>query len=129
MIQPIGTNGADDRIEDREGRLIDILRTKRGSQMVEAAVSLPIIILAAMLLIRLFVFYLEILTTGIERHKEVMEQQDAYRGAFIRTHSDEEEVSLLRGGLLMMDVSKRLEIKAYMINEDMLVRSGEILGR
>ena len=110
-------------------RLMRILRTKRGSQMVEAAVSLPIIILAAMLLIRLFVFYLEILTTGIERHKEVMEQQDAYRGAFIRTHSDEEEISLLRGGLVMMDVSKRLEIKAYMINEDMLVRSGEILGK
>ena len=58
-----------------------------------------------------------------------MEQQDAYRGAFIRTHIDEEEIDLMRGGLLMMDVSKRLEIKAYMINEDMLVRSGEILGR
>ena len=97
--------------------------------MVEAAVSLPIIILAAMLLIRLFVFYLEILTTGIERHKAVMEEQDAYRGAFIRTYRDEEEISMLRGGLLSMDVHKRLEIKAYMINEDILVRSGEMLGR
>ena len=47
------------QISDDMGRLIDILRTKRGSQMVEAAVSLPIIILAGMLLIRLFVFYLE----------------------------------------------------------------------
>ena len=110
-------------------RLIRILRTRRGSQMVEAAVSLPIIILAAMLLIRLFVFYLEILTTGIERHKAVMEEQDAYRGAFIRTYRDEEEISMLRGGLLSMDIHKRLEIKAYMINEDILVRSGEMLGR
>ena len=97
--------------------------------MVEAAVSLPIIILAAMLLIRLFVFYLEILTTGIERHRAVMEEQDAYRGAFIRTYTDEEEISMLRGGLLKADVHKRLEIKAYMINEDILVRSGEMLGR
>ena len=47
------------QISDDMGRLIDILRTKRGSQMVEAAVSLPIIILAGMLLIRLFVFYLD----------------------------------------------------------------------
>ena len=109
-------------------RLMRILRTKRGSQMVEAAVSLPIIILAGMLLIRLFVFYLEILTTGIENHKAVMEQQDSYRGAFIRTYRDEKDISLLRGGLLRMDVRKRLEIKAYMINEDILVRSGEILG-
>ena len=110
-------------------RLIRILRTRRGSQMVEAAVSLPIIILAAMLLIRLFVFYLEILTTGIERHKAVMGEQDAYRGAFIRTYTDEEDISMLRGGLLKADVHKRLEIKAYMINEDILVRSGEMLGR
>ena len=116
-------------ISDGMGRLIRILRTKRGSQMVEAAVSLPIIILAGMLLIRLFVFYLEILTTGIENHKSAMEQQDAYRGAFIRTYRDEEELSMLRGGLLRMDVHKRLETKAYMINEDILVRSGEILGR
>lgn len=94
--------------------------------MVEAAISLPIIILAAMLLIRLFVFYIEILTRGIERHMTVMEEQDSYTGAFIRTYRDEEEVSMLRGGLLMMDVHKRLDIKAYMINEDILARSGEI---
>ena len=116
-------------ISDDMGGLIRTLRSKRGSQMVEAAVSLPIIILAAMLLIRLFVFYLEILTSGIDKHKAVMEQQDAYRGAFIRTYRDEEDISMLRGGLLRMDVCKRLEVKAYMINEDVLVRSGEILGR
>ena len=109
------------------GRLKMILRSRRGSQMVEAAVSLPIIILAAMLLIRLFVFYIEILTTGIEKHRDVMEEQDAYRGASIRTYRDEEDISLLRGGLLKADVQKRLEIKAYMINEDFLVRSGEAL--
>ena len=97
--------------------------------MVEAAVSLPIIILAGMLLIRLMVFYIEILTTGINSHRAVMEEQDAYRGAFIRTYSCEEEVSMLRGGLLKMDVHKDLEIKAYMINEDILVRSGDLLGR
>ena len=97
--------------------------------MVEAAVSLPVIILAGMLLIRLFVFYMEILTTGVKSHKAVMEEQDAYRGAAIRTYSDEEEISMFRGGLLKMDVHKRLEIKAYMINEDILVRSGDLLGR
>ena len=115
-------------ISDGMKRLILTLRSRRGSQMVEAAVSLPIIILAAMLLLRMFVFYIEILTTGIERHMAVMEEQDSYRGAFIRTYRDEEEIALLKGGLLMMDVHKRLDIKAYMINEDILARSGEILG-
>ena len=96
--------------------------------MVEAAISVPLLILAGMLMLRMFVFYLQILTTGIEKHRDVMEQQDSYKGAFIRTYNAEEKIWMVKGGLLGMDVSKRLEIKAYMINEDILVRSGEILG-
>ena len=100
---------------------------KRGSQMVEAAISLPIIILTAMLMLRMFTFYLEILTTGINEHKEAMKAQDSYRGAFLRTYRDSRDVKMLRGGLLLTDVSKKMETKAYMINEDMLVRTGEIV--
>ncbi len=105
------------------------LGSRRGSLMTEAAISLPIVILAAMLMLRLFIFYIQILTTGIDEHKRIMNEQDAYSGAFMRTHSEEKKVSMLSGGLLKFDVSKRLEIKAYMINEDMLVRSGELLDR
>ena len=111
------------------GKLKKKLSSRRGSMMTEAAISLPVIILAAMLMLRLFTFYLEILTAGIEEHKAVLREQDAYRGAFIRTYKEERKIDMLRGGLLKADVSKRLEIKAYMINEDLLVRSGEILGR
>ena len=95
--------------------------------MVEAAISLPIIILAAMLMLRLFTFYLEILITGISEHKEAMAAQDSYRGAFLRTYKDSKNVKMLHGGLLLIDVSKRTETKAYMINEDVLVRTGEIV--
>lgn len=104
-----------------------IIGNKKGSQMVEAAISLPIIILAAMLMIRMFVFYIEILTGGIKEHKEAMQKQDSYSGAFIRTYKDSSKISLARGGLLLMDVGKKLETKAYLINEDLLARSGEVL--
>lgn len=103
------------------------IASKRGSQMVEAGISLPVILLAAMLLLRMFIFYLEILTTGIAEHREAMELQDSYRGAFIRTYTDDRRVRMLKGGLLRIDVGKDLETRAYMINEDILVRSGEIL--
>ena len=95
--------------------------------MTEAAISLPLVILTAMLMIRLFVFYLDILTTGIEEHRKALEAQDSYNGAVIRTYEEEIRVDMLRGGLLQRDVSKRLKVKAYLINEDLLVRSGEIL--
>lgn len=96
--------------------------------MVEAAISLPVIILAAMLMLRLFTFYLEILSTGISEHKKAMEAQDSYRGVFLRTYRDSKEIRMLHGGLLLIDVSKKTETKAYMINEDVLVRSGEIVN-
>lgn len=104
-----------------------VLTGKKGSQMVEAAVSLPVILLTAMLMIRLLVFYLEILTAGIDEHREALAAQDAYNGALMRTYEDERRVDMLSGGILKRGVSKRIEVKAYLINEDFLVRSGEIV--
>ena len=95
--------------------------------MAEAAISLPLIIITAMLLVRLFVFYLEILTTGIREHREALQAQDAYTGAVIRRYETEKEVVLLRGGVLRRNAGKTIYVKAYMINEDFLVRSGEAL--
>ena len=95
--------------------------------MTEAAISLPLIILTAMLMIRMFVFYMDILTTEIEEHRKALEAQDAYRGAVMRAYEEDVHVDMLRGGILQKNVSKRLEVKAYLINEDLLVRSGEIL--
>ena len=95
--------------------------------MTEAAISLPLIIITAMLLIRMFVFYLDILTTGIKAHREALEAQDDYKGIMMRTYDTAEEVTMLRGGVLRRNVSKRIDVKAYLINEDFLVRSGEAL--
>lgn len=108
-------------------RTIRHLSNKRGSQITEAAISLPLIIITAMLLIRVFVFYLDILTTGVKEHRKALEAQGAYRGAVMRTYEADEEVIMLKGGVLKRNVSKRLEVKAYLINEDFLVRSGEAI--
>lgn len=108
-------------------KIIRQLSNRRGSQMIEAAISLPVIIITAMLLIRMFVFYLDILTTGIRVHREAMEAQDAYSGIMTRSYEAAEEVTLLSGGVLKRSVSKRIGVKAYLLNEDFMVRSGEAL--
>lgn len=108
-------------------RIIRLLSSKRGSQITEAAISLPVVILAAMLLIRLFVFYIDILTTGINEHREALKAQDSYTGMLMRTYETEKELTMLRGGLLRRNVRKRINVKTYLINEDFLVRSGEAL--
>ncbi len=95
--------------------------------MIEAAISIPLIILTAMLMIRVFVFYLDILTAGIKEHGKALEAQDSYRGAVMRIYEEETGIDLLKGGILQRNASKRIKVKAYLINEDLLVRSGEIL--
>ena len=105
--------------------LVKKIRSKRGSEMVEAAICVPVLILTAMLLIRMFTFYLEILSTGINEHMSALEAWDSYNGAGFRKYSSETEVKMLRGGLLRKDLTKVIKTRTYLINEDLLVRAGE----
>lgn len=102
------------------------LKSKRGAEMVEAAISLPLIILTAMLLIRTFTFYLEILNTSLAEHMEALDKWDSYGGAGLQVYKNTKEVKLLRGGVLMFDATKEIKTKAYMLNEDLMVRASEV---
>lgn len=97
--------------------------------MVEAAIALPIIILAIMLLIRLFTFYLQILNTGIKEHEKALEAWDKYSGKTMKVYESIEDVEMVKGGLLGFDVHKRINSKAYFFNEDVLVRAGELIDQ
>ena len=103
------------------------ITSRKGSELVGAAISFPVLILSAMLMLRMFVFCLEILSAGIHEHLFILDTWDSYRGAGIRNYSTEREVEMMRGGLLKMDLNKEIDTHAYLINEDVLVRAGEIL--
>lgn len=93
--------------------------------MVEASIVMPVLILTSMLLLRLFTFYLEILSAGINEHTTALEAWDSYSGSGVRKYTSEREVTMLRGGLLHMDLIKTINTRTYMINEDVLVRAGD----
>lgn len=97
--------------------------------MIEASIVMPIIILVIMLLLRLFVFYLQILNTGINEHDKALAEWDKYSGKTIKVYESNREVNMLRGGILGMDLRKEIETKAYFFNEDFLVRSGEVVKK
>lgn len=100
---------------------------KKGAETVGAAIALPIIILAVMLLIRTFTFYLEILNTGASQHMKALEASDGYTGHGMKVYRTEDEVTLRRGGLLRFNAGKSIETRLYMLNEDAMVRAGELL--
>ena len=102
------------------------LKNKGGAEMAEAAISLPLIILTAMLLIRTFTFYLEILNTSLAEHMEALDKWDSYGGAGMQVYKNNKEVKLIKGGVLLFDVKKEIKTKAYMLNEDLMVRASEV---
>lgn len=105
-----------------------VLRSRRGSQMVEAAIVLPVLILTVMLLLRAFVFYLQIINTGVSEHMDALESCDSYRGSGLKQYSSQAEVGMARGGVLRHNLSKRIDTRLYMLNEDLMVRAGEALS-
>jgi len=96
--------------------------------MVEAAIVLPVVILAVMLLLRTFVFYFEILDAGVNEHIKAAEAWDNAGGAGLKSYSTTREIKMFRGGLLHRNLTKRIDVKAYMMNEDLMVRAGEAFG-
>ena len=96
--------------------------------MVEGAIAFPIVILTAVLLIRVFTFYLQILDTGICEHLDALEAMDSYGGKTMKVYRDTAHVKMFRGGLLNIDLDKQIDTKAYFINEDTLVRAGGLFG-
>lgn len=106
-----------------------LIFNKKGSEMVEASISMPIVILAIILLLRLFTFYIQIITSSINEHEKALEAWDAYNGQTMKTYESTCDVEMLKGGLLGFNLKKRINSKAYFFNEDNLVRVGDAIGK
>lgn len=107
--------------------IFSFFTNKRGDEMVEASISLPIIILTVILLLRVFTFYLSILTTGISEHEQALNLWDKYEGKTIKNYEREKKIKMFGGGLLGIDLTKIITTKAYFYNEDVMVRANEII--
>ncbi len=104
-----------------------ILKSNKGEEMVEAAIALPAVILIALLMLRVFTFYLEILNAGIKEHEKAVEAWSKFKGAGISEYRTERKINLMPGGFLQNAGTKKIETKAYLINEDVIVRAGAIV--
>lgn len=104
-----------------------ILKSRRGNEFVEAAVAIPLITAAVLLILNLFVFYLNILATGVKDHKEACRRWDSDRKAVIKVYRKSESVRMAPTGILRTRPECRLEIRSYEFNEDLLVRAKEVL--
>ena len=97
--------------------------------MVEASITLPVIILTTMLLLRLFTFYLEILNTGVMAHEKALKTGDSYTGSAFKVYKNVDKVKMPGTGILKFDLDKKYETELYIYNEDAIIRAGELIKK
>lgn len=107
--------------------LINRVTNKRGNEIVEASISLPIILLTIFLLLRIFTWYLSILTTGIKEHEKALKRWDEYKGETMERYENSNNIYMLSGGILKFDLKKEIITEAYFFNEDNIVRANTLL--
>ena len=98
---------------------------KRGEQMVEASIVLPIIILVIMLLIRLCTFYLECLITQTNMHRKMLSKWDSTKSPVVKALNDSRDINYANLGLAEGLIRKTIEVKGFVVSEDKLVRVGD----
>lgn len=109
--------------------MLRAIRNKKGAQMVEASIAIPIIILISMLLVRLFVFYLDILATSVKEHELAIDAVYSYEGIGIKEYENEVNLTFVRGGLLSSDLGKTIRTEGYIYNPDAIIRAGELIEK
>nr|WP_298874941.1 hypothetical protein [uncultured Mogibacterium sp.] len=98
---------------------------KRGEQMVEASIVLPIIILVIMLLVRLCTFYLECLIAQTNMHRNMLAKWDNTNSPIVKTISETREIDYANLGLAEGLIRKSVEVKGFSVCEEKFVRVGD----
>ena len=98
---------------------------KRGEQMVEASIVLPIIILVIMLLVRLCTFYLECLIAQTNMHRKMLVKWDKTNSPIVKTISETKDINYANLGLAEGLIRKSVEVKGFSVCEEKFVRVGD----
>lgn len=104
-----------------------ILKNQKGNEFVEASIAIPIITMVVILILNLFVFYLNILVTGVQAHKEVTDAWDSENTVAVKTQKWVEHIQMPGSELLPKSISSDMEIKSYHFNEDFILRAKELI--
>lgn len=97
---------------------------KKGSEMVEASLVLPIIILTVLSLIMLIIYFYACLETQVRTHHSLIEYADNSQAIFL-IKDKKEETSSKVGGIISIIMRRRRDSKIYVINETAVIRIGD----
>ena len=100
---------------------------KKGEEMVEASIVLPILILTILSLILLNLYYYACLNCQVELHGELISDTENRKAVF-KVVEKRETVSSEVGGVISMIMQKEIAASAYAIGPADMIRAGELIG-
>lgn len=103
------------------------MRNKRGEQIVEAAMVLPILILTILSLILLMIYFFTCLQNQTDLHTEMIRHEQK-SGKTFELYKKNVETSDGMEGLVHMLMKKQIKSSIYVFNEADFIRAGEMLG-
>ena len=99
---------------------------KRGEEIVEAAMVLPVLILIIVALVGIALFHIESMKTGCDLHRELANEIRSDK-AIIKIIRKNHNYSSPIGGIADYSMSKYYEEKGYVLDEAAMIRVGELL--
>lgn len=106
-----------------KGEIKTLHQNQRGNEFVEAAIVIPIITGVVMLILHLFVFYLNILATGARAHQEAWKKWTESEAIIVNVNRRIAKTQMLSKGMLDFLPENEREILFYDLNEDRIVRA------
>lgn len=103
------------------------MNNKKGAQIVEAAVVLPILILTILSLILLLVYYFTCLNDQTGLHEDMLRYVQESEKIF-EIYENNTETSKRISGLVHMLMGKESAGSVYVIHHTDFIRAGEMIG-
>lgn len=106
--------------------LMGNIMSKKGSEMVEAAIVIPIIILTFLSMIMLIIYFYSCLICHVDLEYELIKKERNSNAIFERLQ-ETEDVSKKIGGAVLFFMRKEYDAEIYCLNETKMIRLGEFL--
>lgn len=113
----------------RGSRNLRWIKDKKGNEFVEAGIVLPLIMIVIAILLRMFTFYFDILTTATASHERALMPLscDGEGARVLTVHTTHESVSMAPSLHLHAIPHKDICVTVIDVNEDLIVRTGEMI--
>ncbi|MFR7989820.1 MAG: hypothetical protein ACLU5F_04415 [Anaerovoracaceae bacterium] len=103
------------------------MKNRRGDEIVEAAMVLPVLILTVLSLILLLIYFFSCLSAQVELHGQMAEESIASEKTFDIIKKKTETSSKV-GGAVDLILKKETEGRIYVVSGADIIRAGKLIG-